>query len=64
MKYAINELIYFDMAIIRARYLWRKDRRAQRKSFDRAMRKLNKSIEREMLREIGRKFKRCGRGRP
>jgi len=63
-QYAINEQIYFDMEIIRARFLWRKDRRAQRKAFDRAMRKFSKSIERDMLHEIGRTFKRCGRGRP
>lgn len=64
MIYLINERIYFEMDIIRAEYLWRKAMRKQVKAFNREMRKVRRRIEQEMFRDLGRKFKKCGRGRP
>lgn len=64
MKYAINERIYFEMDIIRARCLCREYKRQRLKAFNREMRKVRRRIEQEMFRDIERKFKKCGRGRP
>lgn len=61
---AINDEILMGIELNVARTLYSRERRRERKEFNKAMRKFNKRMEREFFREVERKHKKCGRARP
>lgn len=63
-RYAINDEMLLGIELNVARTLYNRERRRERKEFNKAMRKFNKRMEREFFREVERKHKKCGRARP